>query len=53
MSKQLNIATAIADKRAEKQNNCKHKFITVPAFDHQNDEVYYFGVCLRCGLRTE
>jgi hypothetical protein len=53
MSKQLNIATAIAEKQTERQKKCKHKFISVPAFDHENDRIYHFGVCLRCGLKTE
>ena len=52
-SKQLSIATAIAEKEKQKQKHCKHKFITFPAFDYENDEVYYFGVCQYCGYKEE
>ena len=53
MSKQLSLDTAVIEVEKAKQRNCKHKFITVPAFDYENDEVYYFVVCQRCGLKTE
>jgi hypothetical protein len=53
MSKQLSIATAIVEKETEQQKNCKHQFITVSSFDFEHDEVYYLGVCRRCGLKTE
>ncbi len=53
MSKQLSIATALAKKELEKQKNCHHQFISVPIFDYEHDEIYYFSVCRRCGLKTE
>ena len=53
MSKQLSIATALIERTRERQKKCRHRFITFPAFDFENDEVYYFGVCQRCGKKTE
>lgn len=54
---QLEIDTAIKVKEDQdlkvKQAKCRHKFISVPCFDFENDDVYYYGVCFRCGLRTE
>ena len=53
MSKQLSIDTAVIAIKKTRQKNCKHKFITVPVIDSENDEIYYFAVCQRCGLKTE
>jgi hypothetical protein len=50
---QLCFDDALEFDRLMRQKLCRHKWLEVPQFDHEQDEVYHIRVCLKCGLKED
>jgi len=50
IASQLTFTDEANRRKRQRQERCKHKFVTVPiAFDEKLDEVYETVACRKCG----
>ena len=54
LAHQLTLQDEVEKITWRKRKECRHVFSrALPVFDFEQDKVYYFAICAKCGYKTE